>query len=159
MGGVFWFCLGQDFGLVCSFRSKTMSSAPAESCTAPSIHVYPKTPGHTSKKFHDALEEKKTLNDAPSHHANALTLQLCMHTTNHCTMTTSRRCAVDNSTSYNALSRKHNFPQNADGLSHNASLLLGLLSRCRAVIRVFTSLPQHVIALKIHRNLTACSFF
>lgn len=52
-----------------------------------------------------------------------------------------------------------NFAQNADGLSHNASLLLCLLSRCRAVIRVFTSLPQHVIALKIHRNLTACSFF
>lgn len=91
--------------------------------------------------------KKKPLDDAPSHHANALTQQLCMHTTNHCTMTTSRRCAVDNSTSYNALSRKHNFAQNADGLSHNASLLLGLLSRCRAVIRVFTSLPQHVIAL------------
>lgn len=86
---------------------------------------------------------KKTLNDAPSHHANALTKQLCMHTTNHRTMTTSRRCAVDNSTSYNALSRKHNFPQNADGLSHNASLLLGLLSRCRAVIRVFTTRRCH----------------
>lgn len=110
--------------------------------------IYPKTPGHTSKKVHNALEGKKTLNDAPSHHANALTQQLCMHTTNHCAMTTSRRCAVDNSTSYNALSRKHNFAQNADGLSHNASLLLGLLSRCRAVKRVFTSLPQHVIALK-----------
>lgn len=31
---------------------------------------------------------KKTLNDAPSHHANALTQQLCMHTTHHCAMTT-----------------------------------------------------------------------
>lgn len=103
--------------------------------------------------------KKKQLNDALPHHANALTQQLCMHTTNHCTMTTSRRCAVDNSTSYNALTRiKHNFAQNANGLSR-ASLLLCLLSRCRAVIRVFTSLPQHVIALKIHRNLTACSFF
>lgn len=58
-GVFFLFCLGQDFGLVCSFRSKTMLSAPAESCTAPSIHVYPKTPGQISKKFHDALEEKK----------------------------------------------------------------------------------------------------
>lgn len=95
------------------------------------------------KKLHDALEEKKQLNDALPHHANALTQQLCMHTTNHCTMTTSRRCAVDNSTSYNALSRKHNFAQNADGLSHNASLLLGLLSRCRAVIRVFTTRRCH----------------
>lgn len=102
--------------------------------------IYPKTPGHTSKKFHDALEEKKTLNDAPSHHANALTQQLCMHTTNHCAMTTSRRCAVDNSTSYNALSRKHNF-------AHNASLLLCLLSRCRAVIRA----SFHVVATTRNR--------
>lgn len=86
---------------------------------------------------------KKQLNDALPHHANVLTQQLCMHTTNHCTMTTSRRCVVDNSTSYNALSRKHNFAQNAVWLSHNASLLLGLLSRCRAVIRVFTTRRCH----------------
>lgn len=157
-GGVFWFCLGQDFGLVCSFRSKTMPStcrklhSAVHTCISEDAWPY-------IQKAQRRIGGKKTLNETPPHHANALTQQLCMHTTNHCAMTTSRRCAVDNSTSYNALSRKHNFAQNAVGLSHNASLLLGLLSRCRAVIRVFTSLPQHVIALKIHRNLTACSFF
>lgn len=98
-----------------------MSSAPAESCTAPSIHVYIRRRlAIHPKRSTTHWRKKKTLNDAPSHHANALTKQLCMHTTNHRTMTTSRRCAVDNSTSYNALSRKHNFAQNADGLSHYA---------------------------------------
>lgn len=142
MGGVFLFCLGQDFGLVCSFRSKTMSSAcrklhsAVHTCISEDAWPY-------IQKVPRRIGGKKTLNDAPSHHANALTQQLCMHTTNHCTMTPSRRCAVDNSTSYNALSRKHNFAQNADGLSHNASLLLGLLSRCRAIIRVFTTRRCH----------------
>lgn len=40
-------------------------------------------------------------------------------------------------------SNTDNFAQNAVGLSQNASLLLGLLSRCRAVIGVFTTRRCH----------------
>lgn len=143
MGGCFLFCLGQDFGLVCSFRSKTMPSACRKLHSAVHTCISEDPWPYIQKGPRRIGGKKQQLNDAPSHHANALTQQLCMHTTNHCAMTTSRRCAVDNSTSYNALSRKHNFAQNADGLSHNASLLLGLLSRCRAVIRVFTTRRCH----------------
>lgn len=143
MGGVFFILSWSRFRISLLLSIKNDAKClPKVAQRRPYMYIRRRLAIHP-KRSTTHWRKKKTLNGAPSHHANALTQQLCMHTTNHCAMTTSRRCAVDNSTSYNALSRKHNFAQNADGLSQNASLLLGLLSRCRAVIRVFTTRRCH----------------
>lgn len=146
MGGVFLFCLGQDFGLVCSFRSKPMPS--------------------TCRKLHSAVHTCISeyawpyIKKAPRRIGGKKTTQRCTatsrqraNTTIVCTYNTPLR--NDNiihhavvllkiqppTTRYRA--NTDNFAQNAVGLSHNASLLLGLLSRCRAVIRVFTTRRCH----------------